>query len=48
MATYEHSPYGEVYAHTGGDGVTHLFTGHDWDSTGALYFVPFCYYSPTA
>jgi len=45
-ATYEFTPYGQVYAHTG-ETTTRLFTGHDWDATAGLYFAPYRYYNPT-
>jgi RHS repeat-associated protein len=44
-ASYDYTPYGEVYAHSGAD-VTHRFTGQEWDNAAHLYYFPFRYYSP--
>jgi RHS repeat-associated protein len=45
-ASYEYTPYGEVYAHSGAD-VTHRFTGQEWDDAAELYYFPFRYYDPS-
>ena len=44
-ASYEYTPYGEVYAHSGAD-VKHRFTGQEWDDAAELYYFPYRYYSP--
>jgi RHS repeat-associated protein len=44
-ASYDYTPYGEVYAHSGSD-VKHRFTGQEWDDAAELYYFPFRYYSP--
>ena len=44
-ASYEYTPYGQVYDHSGSD-VKHRFTGQEWDETAQLYYFPFRYYSP--
>jgi len=44
-ASYEYTPYGQVYDHSGSD-VRHRFTGQEWDDTAELYYFPFRYYSP--
>jgi RHS repeat-associated protein len=44
-ASYDYTPYGEVYAHSGSD-VKHRFSGQEWDDAAELYYFPFRYYSP--
>jgi RHS repeat-associated protein len=44
-ASYDYTPYGDVYAHSGAD-VKHRFTGQEWDDAAELYYFPFRYYSP--
>jgi len=44
-ASYDYTPYGEVYARSGSD-VKHRFTGQEWDDAAELYYFPFRYYSP--
>jgi len=46
-ASYEYTPYGQVYDHSGSD-VRHRFTGQEWDETADLYYFPFRYYSPSS
>jgi len=45
-ASYEFTPYGQVYDHSGSD-VRHRFTGKEWDETAELYYFPYRYYSPS-
>ena len=50
-AIYEFTPYGRMYSQyspNSGTPTTHLFTGHDWDTTSQLYFAPYRYYNPNA
>ena len=50
-AIHEFTPYGDMYSRyspNSGTPTTHLFTGHDWDTTSQLYFAPYRYYNPNA
>ena len=48
-ASFEHTPYGEIYATTGAaSSIDRRFTGHTWDPAAYLYYAPYRYYSPSA
>jgi RHS repeat-associated protein len=48
VASFEFSPYGDVYASSGSTGGTsRWFTGHEWDATADLYQTTYRNYSPT-
>jgi RHS repeat-associated protein len=38
--------YGQAYTANDTVGITHRYTGHDWDATAALYFAPYRFYNP--
>src|SRR5690606_23697274 len=40
------TPYGQAYTANDTIGITHRYTGHDWDSATALYFAPYRFYKP--
>jgi len=44
-ASYEYTPYGQLYSHSGSD-VKRRFTGQEWDDDAKLYYFPFRYYGP--
>ena len=43
---FEFTPFGELYSQTGPDGITQLFTGHDYDADAGLNYTLFRYYAP--
>ena len=46
LASYDYTPYGEVYASASFPTANHTFTGHAWDSASGMYFAPFRHYVP--
>jgi RHS repeat-associated protein len=38
--------FGQTYAANDTVGITHRYTGHDWDATANLYFAPYRFYNP--
>jgi RHS repeat-associated protein len=38
--------FGQAYAENDTVGITHRYTGHDWDATANLYFAPYRFYNP--
>jgi RHS repeat-associated protein len=38
--------FGQAYAENDTIGITHRYTGHDWDATANLYFAPYRFYNP--
>jgi RHS repeat-associated protein len=45
-AVFDYTPYGQAYAENDTVGITHRYTGHDWDATANLYFAPYRFYNP--
>jgi RHS repeat-associated protein len=45
-AEFDYTPYGQSYAANDTIGITHRYTGHDWDATANLYFAPYRFYNP--
>ena len=45
-AEFDYTPYGQAYTANDTVGITHRYTGHDWDSAAALYFAPYRFYNP--
>src|SRR5690606_34083897 len=46
VADLDYTPYGQAYTANDTIGITHRFTGHDWDATDNLYFAPYRSYNP--
>src|SRR5690606_32992545 len=46
MAELDYTPYGQAYTAHDTIGITHRYTGHDWDATAALYFAPYRFSNP--
>jgi len=45
LASYEYTPYGNEYHHTGLP-LDHGYTGHKWDAEVGMYYAPYRYYTP--
>lgn len=48
LGAMEHDPYGGAYFDGLPPGLTHRYTGHQWDGASALYYAPYRYYAPAA
>lgn len=46
LASYDYTPYGEVYASAAFPTANHTYTGHAWDTASGMYFAPFRHYAP--
>ena len=46
VAEVDYTPYGQAYTANDTIGVTHRYTGHDWDASANLYFAPYRFYNP--